>query len=235
MSDPFFNYIRDNSKSISTSLYGPFSQPKRYERYPQLVLPFDESPAAPYADVVTSRKSSRSYASAPLELSVFGNVLYWSLAHHADAKSEHGFLFPSGGGTYPIETYVLVQNIAGLERGIYHYDPRKHAVTKMPVDALSDDVVKKIFFETVDIKGAPQCVVVMTMVKERIIQTYGARAYYLALVEAGHRGQLLYQGAAMNKLGCCACGRVDYDDLHSRLSLDGTNEHYVYSVLLGLP
>ena len=50
---------------------------------------------------------------------------------------------PSGGGLHALEIYPVVQNMDGLEPGLYHYNPGEHTLETVsgltrPVTALSD-------------------------------------------------------------------------------------------------
>ena len=38
---------------------------------------------------------------------------------------------PSSGALYPIEVYAVVHNVDGVERGVYHYAYREHALEQV--------------------------------------------------------------------------------------------------------
>src|SRR5262249_51908214 len=38
---------------------------------------------------------------------------------------------PSGGALHPIEAYVVVQNVEGLRRGVYHYNAKTHELERI--------------------------------------------------------------------------------------------------------
>lgn len=134
---------------------------------------------------------------------------------------------------YAMETYLIVRNVAGIDPGIYHYHPLEHTLTNINRPPVSDEDMHFIISNSANSGQLPQVFICMTMVKERIIQKYGALSYLLAIAEAGHRGQAMYLSAAALDLACCASGTTDYERINPILGIDGMNEHHVYGLMLG--
>lgn len=234
MSEPFFDYIQNNREVISSRLYGGFAEPKDYPRYPAIPLPQEPLPTTSFTNVVLARKTNRNYSSEPLPLRDVGTWLYWSVARRmGETASDTGFLFPSGGGLFPIEIYLIVHSVEGLEPGVYHYHAGKHVIVKLHDRTLTTDEFHHLFRSHEEVAARPPVVACMTMVKERAILKYGALSYLTSLVEAGHRGQTLYLAAAARGLACGSYITPEYDAINAFLGIDGMNEHYMYAVAAG--
>jgi hypothetical protein len=100
------------------------SKPERYKSYPD--APIVELPAPrfeggmPFWDAVQRRRSVRDFEVKALPKQKFSQILW---ATQGITKTFGGYELraaPSAGALYPVETYVVVQRIDGLEPGIYH-------------------------------------------------------------------------------------------------------------------
>jgi len=63
-----------------------------------------------------NRRSVRDYKRGPLSLEQISQLL-WA----ASGRNLYWRTAPSAGATYPLETYLVVGEVEGLERGIYRY------------------------------------------------------------------------------------------------------------------
>jgi hypothetical protein len=79
----------------------------------------------PFIEVLKRRRSVRSFSNKPLRLPELAFLLWASTGIR---QSEGGYDFrmtPSAGALYPIETYVVANNVEGLQKGLYHYGIKK--------------------------------------------------------------------------------------------------------------
>jgi hypothetical protein len=70
-----------------------------------------------------TRRSRRNYTPVPLKEEELSQLL-WAAA--GVTNEVHGLplrTVPSAGGLYPIEIYVVVNRVHGIEPGVYHYFP----------------------------------------------------------------------------------------------------------------
>ncbi len=231
MSEPFFDYIQHNRKTVSNNLYGYEDAEKVYGRVTYQKLPEVSAPDIKLADVLLKRQSTLRFGEENLTLVQLSQLLRYSLARNEQSQGVKKYPFPSGGGFYPIETYLLANKVSGLEPGVYHYKTVTHEIAKINGHSLNLEEVNNNYgcsFETL-----PHVVLHMTMVKSRTIHKYGSLCYILSLLEAGHRGQNLCLCAAACDVGVRPMGGGKYEKINAMLDIDGMNEHHIYGLAIG--
>lgn len=231
MSDAFFQYIHNNRTTNARNLYVFESDEKVYFRQQYTALPHPQLPTVSLITALQNRKSCSSFDRTPVSIQEVSNLLAVSLAKDIKNQGSKGYSFPSGGGFFPIETYLLIKNVKDLASGLYHYKSTNHSITFLDTFENGGDEVCNDFLPELAVQ--PAIFILMTMVKSRTMQKYGTLSYYLSLVESGHRGQNIYLAAAALGLGCRAFGYNDYDKLNQLLGVDGANEHYIYGLGIG--
>ncbi len=110
-------------------------RPEPYKTYPgnpRTVLPaFEPDRSMTLDEILNKRKSVRDYRSQPLTL---GQLSYLLWASAGVRRAEQGLEFraaPSAGALYPIETYVVANEVRDLEPGVYHYGIRNHELEQI--------------------------------------------------------------------------------------------------------
>ena len=199
------------------------AQPPRTKEYPGAARfelpPVTAAPKLSVAGAIERRRSLRDYAGRSLTI----GELAW-LLHAATGITGPGGLraAPSGGAQYPIETYVSVTRVEGLEPGIYHYAPADHALERVRRGTFGGDLmVARLGQEFI---GQAPVVVVLSAIFQRLRWRYRERAYRYALIETGHIGQNVYLAAEAAGLGACAVGAFFDDAVNGLLEIDGTDE-----------
>lgn len=140
---------------------------------------------------------------------------------------------PSGGSRHPGEVYVMALRVAGLERGIYHYDAKDNRLARLPAKANAR--MASAFCADQPYFGKAAALFIMTAVFARTMWKYGrARAYRVVLLETGHLCQTFCLTAA--HLGLAPfCTAALKDSLIERvLGLDGVSESVLYVAGVGL-
>jgi putative peptide maturation dehydrogenase len=134
---------------------------------------------------------------------------------------------PSGGGLHPIEAYVLVRNVTGLEAGIYHYRTERHALELLEALARSDaeDLAAQFTCGQTCFAGAG-ALFIMTARFSRSFWKYRKhrRAYGVLLLDAGHLSQTLYLVCAELGLGAFVTAAINGADIEDRLGLEPFTE-----------
>lgn len=140
---------------------------------------------------------------------------------------------PSGGALYPVELYVLLSAVDGLEPGVYHYRVDRHAIEMLR----EGDPRARLSQQTSDPETFTKAAVTFALTANfgRSHFKYGERAYRFSLLEAGHLCQNLLLMATSLGLGAVPVGGFLDDDLHDLLGVDGVDEAAIYLVATGVP
>ncbi|MCL5730184.1 MAG: SagB/ThcOx family dehydrogenase [Candidatus Pacearchaeota archaeon] len=202
---------------------------KTYPRFPKVSLS-KIKPAGELQRLLEKRKSFRDFVDCPISINRFERLLYFSLGIKENQEEvQKKRFYPSAGARFPIEPYIIVNNIQNLERGVYHYSAKNNELEVMLKKDLRMD--SSSFFGD-DIANKNPNFIVLTGVMSRTEVKYGINAYRFALLEAGHIGQNLYLLAEKEGLGCCAIGGFDNDSLSKLLDLT-EDEIPLYSLAIG--
>jgi SagB-type dehydrogenase family enzyme len=139
-----------------------------------------QDPDLPYSDLFTPAPD----AGKALTLSSIGSFLELSLglsAWKAVGSSRWSLrINPSSGNLHPTEGHLVVPELAGLESGVYHYDPLGHALERrahLPADLA-------LRMETHF--GGSGFLVALSTIFWRESWKYGERAYRYCNLDTGH-------------------------------------------------
>jgi SagB-type dehydrogenase family enzyme len=178
---------------------------------------------------VEARRSVRDYADAPLTLEELSRLLY---AAQGVTEPRFGFrAAPSAGALYPMELYVVVHRVAGLDRGIYHYAVQEHRLELVRSGDFRAEIVAAGIGQ--DFLGTAGVCLVLTAVFQRTRWRYRERTYRYILLEAGHIGQNIYLAATSMGMGACAVGAFLDDAVNELLGVDGEEEAALYILSVG--
>ena len=130
-----------------------------------------------------------------------------------------------------LECYLIVRRIEDVFSGVYHYNPREHALEHLVQTEPSLDLADALLGDA-DI-SACAAVLAYTGIPSRIDDGSKSRAYRYLYLEAGAAAQCAVLAAV--SLGLASTVRAEfYDDELSRLlQVDGVNEIPLCVVTLG--
>jgi SagB-type dehydrogenase family enzyme len=209
---------------------GPLEPYKTYPTAEQIALPSPHGyQGLGLEETIQRRRSIRDYTPQPLSLEELSR-----LVHAAQGITDHNRGFraaPSAGALYPIETYAVVNEVAGLESGLYHYAVAGHALEQLRIGNLRAELMVAGIAQEM-LRQAQVCLV-LSAVFQRTRWKYRERTYRYVLLEAGHIGQNLYLAATSMRLGACAAGAFLDDELNQLLGLDGQKEAALYMISVG--
>jgi SagB-type dehydrogenase family enzyme len=205
---------------------------KSYPDAPVVRLPEPTLPSSvPTGEAIARRRSTRTYAPMPLSRDELSSVLFLAGGISADRWGNARRTAPSSGALYPLELYPVVHDVEGLERGVYHYAYREHALELVRAEDLRQRVVEQGLMQ--EFLGQCGAIVFVTLILQRMRPKYQDRSYRYGLIEVGHIGQNLYLAATSMGLGACAIGAFMDDDINAMLGVDGTEEAAVYMLAVG--
>jgi SagB-type dehydrogenase family enzyme len=211
------------------------SQPELYKVYvdvPRIPLPepsLDGGLSA--ARAIALRRSVRTYAPTPMTLSELSRLLFLASGISTQRWGSARRTAPSSGALYPLELYPVVHNVTGLDRGIYHYAYREHALEQLRLADLRQTVVEQGIGQ--EFLGQCAVVIFITLILQRMRFRYQDRSYRYGLLEAGHVGQNVYLAATSMGLGACAVGAFMDDAINAMLGIDGREEAAIYMLAVG--
>jgi len=212
-------------------------RPELYKTYPdskKVSLPMFEPQRLMALDqILSDRKSVRSYQTKPLSL---GQLSYLLWASNGIQRTEQGYEFrtaPSAGALYPIETYIVANDVSELERGVYHYGLRNHELEQIRTGEVREAITAAALGQTICAR-AP-VVFAWTAIFARSMCKYGQRAYRYIYLDAGHIAENLALAAVSLDLGTCQIGALFDDQVNNLLGVDGVEESIVYMSVVGVP
>ncbi len=171
---------------------------------------------------INRRRTIRSFTAEPLSLEQYSQI-FWAAQ---GVTEDRGFkrAAPSGGALYPNDIYSVVGEncVNGLKSGVYHYDPKDHAVSLVFEGDLRNKVAMAALSQTW-ISTAPINILI-TAEYRRITSKYGKRGKRYAIIEAGHIGQnILLQSEAMG-LGAGIVGAFHDEKLRQVVNIFPNHE-----------
>lgn len=204
-----------------------------------IVLPFPSHTTA-VEMALEHRRTVRSFYNRPVDLEVVAHLLQYSLGftrtqpipESLEATGSHTSrrVSPSGGGLNATEGYLYANNVSGLTRGIYYYDPCHHALhlhsSELPPlgcllggQHFADDLPVGIFF---------------TSRFDKLWWKYPhSRAYRMALIEVGHIAQTFQIIATDQGLKTWLTGAITEESLEPVLRVLNPAEQVMFFVGAG--
>jgi len=212
------------------------NKPETYKTYPdkkRIALPQPKGTDISFDTTLKRRRSIRHFSKEPLSLD---NLSYLLWATTGIQRVEQGYEFrtvPSAGALYPIETYVLANNVAGLEPSICHYAIKDHQLEILQLGDFGTQMARGAL-DQVMVRDA-QATFIWTAVMARPKWKYKQRAYRYIYLDCGHIGQNQALAAVSLGLGTCQIGALYDDEINTLLGVDGEKETVVYMSVVGHP
>jgi SagB-type dehydrogenase family enzyme len=200
---------------------------KRYESVQKIQLPEPNvEGGAGLWGVLRSRRSRRAYTEESLTLEDFSQILWATQGVTAHVGDYCLRTAPSAGALYPIETYICVNRVSGLESGLYHYSVPNHELEFIKPGDFGEEVSRGALDQNMTGKAA--VVFVWSAVFQRSKWKYLQRAYRYVFLDAGHIAQNLALAAEALGYGTCQIGAIYDDELNKLLDIDGEEESVIY-------
>lgn len=183
--------------------------------------------SAPFARVLSVRRTGRIPGDRPVTLSELGALLHLSArVQKVREDPQHNFPSsfrpsPSGGAIHSLEIYPLIHHSVGFARGAWRYDPMQHRLESIPAnDRLLDAYLRANPHAAVESAGLPHVRLVITSRFAREAWKYEKIAYRMVLQDLGCLYQTLSLTAEALGLASCILGAVDAKILGEILTLE---------------
>jgi SagB-type dehydrogenase family enzyme len=213
--------------------------PERYKNYPDATLRI-KLPEARFSknanlyEVVLKRRSVRDYApERALSLGTLSALLWATQGITAEAGDYQFRSAPSAGGLFPIETYLMVRKVEGLEQGMYHFRPYAFDLEIIKLGDFSRSLAQAALGQSMVANA--QVTFMWTAIIERSKWKYRQRAYRYIYLDAGHIAQNLYLAGTAEGLGICGIGALFDDTVNALIGVDGVEETVLYMASVGWP
>jgi SagB-type dehydrogenase family enzyme len=179
---------------------------------------------------IVERRSIREFSDAPLTLDELSSLL-WSISGVTD--EETGFrATPSAGALFPLELWVLVSRVDGLEPGAWRYVVGEHTLSKA-TDGDKAQAFSAAAFNQPCIAAAAVSIV-LAADYERLRVKYFDLSERLAWLEMGHAAQNASLQAVTLGLGAVCIGAMNVEQVREMTDM-GAEFDPVYAVSVGRP
>jgi SagB-type dehydrogenase family enzyme len=213
------------------------SKPATYRRYPgvpRVVLSDPQTEGgAPLWEVLRKRRSERRFQDAPLKEAELSQLLWAAQGISRQGRGADFRTAPSAGALYPVETYLVIHAVEGIEPGVYHYEVQHHQLEQLRLGDYRGEVARAALDQRM--AAWTNVVFVWTGVFERSKWKYKQRAYRYVYLDAGHIAQNLALAAVALGLGSCQIAALYDDEANSLLGVDGVDESTLYMTVVGRP
>jgi SagB-type dehydrogenase family enzyme len=194
---------------------------------------------------MANRRSVRSYGTTPLTLLELSRLLWAGNGVTASFGQDFYRTAPSAGALYPVETYLVVNRVEGLDPGLYHYRVAGVDILERPIVEGSHSLEQLKLGEFGPAIAAaaldqPMCakaavVFMWTAVFARSVWKYRDRAYRYFYLDAGHIAAHVSLAAVSLGLGSCQVAAFFDEETDALLDLDGNTESVIYMTTVGRP
>jgi len=146
----------------------------------------------------------------------------------ASGKNLYRRTAPSAGATYPLEIYLVVGKVEGLDPGIYHYSSSRHSLVSIKEQDIRNRLSASALAQRM-IENTPINIIIAADYG-RTTGQYGQRGIRYVHMEVGHVGQNISLQANALSLGTVMIGAFDDKQVKEIL---GINEEPLYIIPVG--
>jgi SagB-type dehydrogenase family enzyme len=189
---------------------------------------------APFLDLVNSRKSRRKYTPDPLTLEELSFLLWSTQGVKKVLKSGRGVqrTVASAGAKSPLETFLVINNVEGLEPGLYRYISFNHQLMFVKKIENAEETIGKLAFDQKFVGTAP-VIFCWTAVPYRTEWRYTILSHKYIAVDLGIVNQSLYLAYEAINLGTVAIGYYEQNKMDELLGLNADDEFVVLVAPVG--
>ncbi|GKU24285.1 SagB/ThcOx family dehydrogenase [Clostridium folliculivorans] len=189
-------------------------------------------------ECIEDRRSVRKYSEESISLEELSFLLWSTQGVQKLIGNDTASLrtVPSGGASHTFETYLIVNNVQGLTKGIYRYIPIGHKLLFMyeineMTSKIDEATPRQPFAPNFASKSA--VLFVWSTIPYRAEWKFDITAHKKILIDVGHVCQNLYIASEAIKCGTCAIGIYDQKLIDNMLGLDGEDEFVIYLAAVG--
>lgn len=199
--------------------------------YIELVPPdVSKLPKKSFYDCAENRMSIRKYSSSPLTQNELSFLLWETAKIKRQIKDWSRRPIPSAGGRHCLKTYLYIDRVEDIPKGIYVYLPDEHGLRLVSDEqGIKDKLCKALYNQ--DFYSA--VIFLWSAVPYVMEYRYNTVAHKMIAFEAGHICQNLHLAAETIDCGCCAISAYFQTDVDEIVKVDGEEEFILYVATIG--
>ena len=189
-------------------------------------------PAANLWKTMQVRRTLRKYQTTSLSLNEVATMLWFTQGVKSITDRPVTMrTVPSGGARHPLETYLVIHGVSGLEPGLYRYLAIEHKLAFLK----SGDLTASISSACQNQHQVRDCPISFwwAAVTERSTWRYSTRGYRYLIMDAGHACQNLCLTAEGLHCGVCEIGAFNDSEINQFFGLDGIETFMIYGATVG--
>lgn len=195
-----------------------------------------ESISVPGSDLwqtMQNRRTLRKYQSTPISLNELSAMLWFTQGVKTITDRPVTMrTVPSGGARHPLETYLVVNDVTGLEPGLYRFMAISNQLALIRQGTNLNEEISAACQNQHQVRDCPVSFW-WAAITERGVWRYSTRAYRYLILDAGHVCQNLCLAAEGLGCGVCEIGAFTDTQINSFFGLDGEEHFIIYGATVG--
>lgn len=176
-----------------------------------------------------NRRSRRNFGQKSFTHEEF-SFLVWAV-QGLNSTREYFRTAPSAGARHPFETYILINKVEVIKKGLYRYLPLEHSLLLLEEGDLREEYAGACLSQNFTRKSAVSFI--WTALPYRTEWRYSVVSHKVIALDAGHVCQNLYLAAEAVGGGACAIGAYSQEKIDELLGVDGEDEFAIYAAIAG--
>ncbi len=196
------------------------------------LIPYEEFTIGdkPLKELIKNRRSRRKYTKEYLDIEEL-SFLLWA-TQGLSGRSKHFRSSPSAGARHPFETYLVVDRVKDLEKGMYRYLPIEHKLLFIyKDDKLQEKMVDACLGQT--FVGDAAVIFIWSVIPYRTEWRYSILSHKVIAIDAGHVCENLYLASEAIGAGTCGVGAYAQEKIDKIIKVDGEDEFTIYLAPVG--
>ena len=212
----------------------PVRRPEPFKQYAgseTISMSLEGLPEGSLWQALQNRRSRRTFTGAAVPRNDLARLVW---AAQGATASAGGILLrtsPSAGALYPVETYLVINEVKDVKPGLYHFNILDNVIELVKGGNLGKNLARAALEQEMCAR-ASLCFV-WTAIVDRCKWKYAQRCYRYIYMDAGHVCQNLYLAAQDLEYGCCAIGAFFDEEVNEILGVDGEDETAIYIAAVG--
>lgn len=190
-------YIKHNKSDIINNC----------SKFYELDIDSNEEVSRGVIELIKDRYSVRDYKNMPIKFKEFSQIVHYSMGLKCfgrGAYDQREFPFKycnSQGGLNHLDLYLIVNNVEGVEQGLYYYDFIENKIWQMDNGNMRS-IIGEINFQN-EFSTYSNFLAIIVSDLSRVVPKYYKRAYRMAHVDAGIVSAYLQLTAEKNDISSC--------------------------------